>query len=48
MTPIEYNNPAALGPEHCNHITETQDKGLKIVFVNMIEVCTDEMNIYFQ
>jgi hypothetical protein len=44
MSPLELSNLTTAFPEYCN-IAEAQEMGLKITFMNMIEVLTEEMNI---
>jgi hypothetical protein len=43
MSPLESSHPTTGGPQNRN-ITEAQGKHLKIAFINVIEVFTEEMN----
>lgn len=41
---LEFSNPATVGSSYCNR-TETQDKEVKIDFMNVLEFLGEEMNI---
>jgi hypothetical protein len=47
MSPLEFPSLITAGPEYCN-IAEPPEKGLKIAFMNTVEVLKEEVNTYLK